>query len=202
GDPAALAAEVTDTLLLFLLARSGRIPLHAAGVMSGDTALVLSGPSGSGKSTLALAAAARGFQVLSDDTVFIEVGPPARVWGLPRPIHVFPADAPSGAGATRQRGGKLKSVVPLDAALSRRVADQAKLILLNRSDRLALTPLDTEAAVAGLSRLEPGFHLLREESEAAARALARHGAWRLDLADDPAAAIEFISTRLSSAAPQ
>ena len=86
--------RVTDTLLLFLLTRSGRIPVHAAGVVIGKMAVVLAGPSGTGKSTLSLAAMARGLRILSDDTVYIQLQPSLRIWGFPRPVHVFPADAP------------------------------------------------------------------------------------------------------------
>ncbi len=91
---AELATEVVDTLLLFLLTRSGRTPVHAAGVMVGGTAVVLAGPSGTGKSTISLAAMQRGLRILSDDTVYIQLQPSLRIWGFPRPLHVFPADAP------------------------------------------------------------------------------------------------------------
>ena len=113
GDASTMAESVTDTLLLFLLARTGRTPMHAAGVMVGDTALVLAGPSGTGKSTLALAAAERGLRILSDDTLYIQLQPATRIWGFQRPLHVFPQDAPRFTGGTRLRGGKLKAVVPL-----------------------------------------------------------------------------------------
>lgn len=193
GDPAGLAAEVTDTLLLFLLARSGRTPLHAAGVVIGDPLLILAGPSGSGKSTLAYAASRRGLPILSDDTLYVQLEPRLRVWGWPRPIHLFPKDAPPEARATRLRGGKLKAVVPLPRnATGSRFADEVALVLLERGDRLAMTPIDEDSAVAGLSALEPGFDLLAAESAAAVRALARHGAWRLTIERDPAVAIEFL----------
>jgi len=198
GAPEALAETVMDTLLLFLLARTGRTPMHAAGVMFGDTALVLAGPSGSGKSTLSLAAMTRGLPILSDDTLYIQLQPGVRIWGFRRPIHVFPADAPRFNHATRLRGGKLKAVIPLSpGAAGPAVADKAMLVLLERGDRLALTPIDAETALAGLSRLDAGFDLLPQESGAAARALAGDGAWRLTLARDPGAAIDFLRERLS-----
>jgi len=199
-DPAALAAEVVDTLLLFLLTRSGRTPVHAAGLLLGDTGVVLAGPSGSGKSTLTLAAMERGFSVLSDDTLYIQLHPALRVWGFRRPLHVFPEDAPRFTGATRLRAGKLKTVVPLAAGAraGSAVADKAVLLLLERGDRLGLTRLDTATAEAGLARLDPGFDLLARESAKAAQALAAGGAWRLTLARDPGAAIDFLRERLSA----
>ena len=192
GDPAGLAA-VTDTVLLFLLARSGRTPLHAAGVMIGDRLVVLAGRSGSGKSTLAYAAVQSGLLILSDDTLYVQLEPRLRVWGWPRPIHLLPEDAPADARDTRLRAGRLKAIVPLPGSdTGARFAEEASLVLLERGDRLAITPVDEASAVAGLSKLEAGFDLLAAESATAVRALARGGAWRLTLDRDPGAAIELL----------
>jgi hypothetical protein len=193
--PDRLAAEVLDTLLLFLLTRSGRTPVHAAGVMCGTTAVLLSGPSGSGKSTLSLAAMARGLQILSDDTVYIQLQPRLRVWGFPRPLHVFPADAPGFIQATRLRAGKLKAVVPLTSGGGVPVAERAAVVLLERGEAIRLEPVEGAVAAETLSQLEPGFDLLRRESAEAMAALTAGGAWRLTLARDPAAAIEVLAER-------
>jgi hypothetical protein len=195
--PALLAAEVTDTLLLFLLCRSGRIPLHAAGVMCGTTAVLLTGPSGSGKSTLSLAAVARGLRILSDDTVYIQMLPRLRIWGLPRPLHVFPADAPGFIGETRLRAGKLKVAAPVPAWPGPPVADRAAVVLLERAEQIRLERVEPEVATAALSRLEPGFDLLDRESAQAVAAVTAAGAWRLTLTRDPGAAIEALVDRFS-----
>jgi len=195
--PAVLAAEVTDTLLLFLLCRSGRIPLHAAGVMCGNTAVLLTGPSGAGKSTLSLAAVARGLRILSDDTVYIQMLPRLRIWGLPRPLHVFPADAPGFIGETRLRAGKLKVAAPVPAWPGPPVAEQAAVVLLEHGDQIGLERVEPEVAAAALSRLEPGFDLLDRESAQAVAAVTAPGAWRLTLTRDPAAAIEALVDRFS-----
>ena len=191
-QPARLAVEVTDTLLLFLLTRSGRTPLHAAGVMSGKSALVLAGPSGSGKSTLSLAAMERGLRILSDDTVYIQMLPRLRIWGWPRPLHVFPADAPGFIGETRLRAGKLKAAVPVAPWAGPPVAERAAVVLLERGDRVRLEPVEPEVAAKALSRLEPGFDLLRRESEEAIAAMTAPGAWRMTLTRDPGAAIDAL----------
>ena len=206
AQPGRLAGEVIDTLLLFLLTRSGRAPLHAAGVMCGETALLLAGPSGSGKSTLSLAANGRGLRILSDDTVYIQMLPRLRIWGLPRPAHVFPADAPGFIGETRLRAGKLKAVVPVRAWGGPPVAEQAAVVLLERGERIGLEPIEPQVAAAALSRLEPGFDLLARESAEAIAAVTASGAWRLTLTRDPAAAIEALVERfgvgvVSGAAP-
>lgn len=194
GDPAGLAAQVVDTLLLFLVTRAGRTPLHAAGVMLDDVAVALAGPSGSGKSTLALAAMERGLPILSDDTLYIQLQPSLKVWGLRRPLHVFPQDAPRFTQGTRLRGGKRKAVAPMAAFGG--PAERAAVVLLERGEALALARLDAAETATGLSRLEPGFDLLAKESAAAAQALAANGGWRLTLSRDPGAAIDFLRERL------
>jgi len=185
--PGMLADQVIDPLLLFLATRRGRTPVHASGVMIGDTVLVLAGASGSGKSTLAVA---RGLAVLSDDTLYVEHDGGLRVWGIPRPIHVFPHDAPPGDHETRLRGGKVKRAVHL--AAGPRYADRAALVVLARGDTLTLEAIAPEEATRHLAELEPGFDLLREESAAAVAALAAGGAWRLRLTHDPDAAIALL----------
>jgi hypothetical protein len=186
---------------LFLLARLGRPPLHAAGLLLGVTAVLLAGPSGAGKSTLALAAAEQGLTVLSDDIVHFELAPAMRVWGLARPIHVFAAEAPAGADVIRERAGKRKAAVPLpDAVQRRRHADHATLVLLARGDRLAFDPIAPAEAIASLLPLEPGFDLLPDESAGIAVAMAARPAWKLTLTDDPAAAIALLRARLAGLA--
>jgi hypothetical protein len=201
GDPKALADEALDTLLMFLLARTGRAPVHAAGVVAGDRALALAGPSGSGKSTLALAAMAQGLRILSDDTLYIQLRPAFRVWGVPRPMHLFPEDAPRFTAATRLRGGKLKAVVPLaPGAADAPYAEKASLFVLERGERLDLQPLSPADALARLGRLEPGFDLLPQQSAEALGALAGRQAWRLTLSNDPGAAIDLLAERCAAGA--
>jgi hypothetical protein len=200
-QPGRLAGEVIDTLLLFLLTRSGRVPLHAAGLKFGQMAVLLAGPSGAGKSTLSLAAMTRGLQILSDDTVYIQLQPRLRIWGFPRPVHVFPADAPGFIGETRLRGGKLKAAVPVSRQAGPPVAERAVVVLLERGDAVGLEPVAPSAAAAALSRLEPGFDLLGPESAEAIAAVTASGAWRLTLTRDPAAAVERLAEHFGMAEP-
>ncbi len=160
NDPAGLA-DVLDTLLLFLLTRSGRTPIHASAFMLGNLALVLAGRSGSGKSTLALAAADRGYPILSDDTIFVQQEPSFALWGYSRPIHVFAADAPEGDHPTRLRSGKTKVAVPLPKFALR--SEQSALILLERGAELALRAIRPSEAIESLMDLDPGFDLLEKE---------------------------------------
>jgi hypothetical protein len=196
AEPERLLAEVLDPLLLFLLTRAGRVPVHAAGVMIGETAAVLAGPSGAGKSTLTLCALRQGLEVLSDDTLFVNPGPPLRLWGLPRPVHLLPGTPlrPTEGAVLRRRGGRWKLALPASQGWAGgAVAARAALCLLERGDRVALQPLAPEAAVAEMERgLEPGFDHFRALLPRTVRALAAGGAWRLTLSARPEEALEAL----------
>lgn len=189
-DDRATLSELTDTLLLFMLARRDRTPVHASAFVLGSAAVVLAGPSGSGKSTLALAAAQRGLPLLSDDTIFVQRTPSFAVWGFPRAIHVYPADGPAGDHPTRLRNRKLKAAVPIARPALK--TEEALLIVIDRGRELGLREISADDAVDRLMRLDPGFDLLERESRAALEDLSSRGVWRLSLIDHPAAAIELL----------
>lgn len=194
--------EVLDTLVLFLLTRLDRHPVHAAAVALGARGLLLAGPSGAGKSSLAYAAHRAGLRVLSDDAVYVQLDPRCRVWGLARPFHLVPEAAAHfpeliNAPIVLRGNGKRKILVaaggsgtPDDAP----VLDQPGLCILERGrGAVAFERMSADAAVERLlGALEPGFDLFRETIEPVLRALAAGGAWRLRLSDEPAAAIACI----------
>lgn len=185
-----------EPLLLFLVTRRGRTPLHAAAFMAEDLAVLLAGPSGAGKSCLTLAAYRAGFAPLSDDMVFVERGARPGVWGLPRPIHLFAHDAPDFDQALRLRNGKHKRAVALGRHRAPRRADHAALCLLRFGDTVALEPLDPAEAIRAMGAPEPGFDLLAEEIAAVVTALARRGVWSLTLSARPDEAIALLADRL------
>lgn len=197
NDFGALAAEITDTLLLFLLARSGRTPIHGAGLVAGDRALIASGPSGYGKSSLAFAWARRGLPVLSDDIVYVQVDRRLRIWGHPGPLHLYAEDARDAGQTVRHRNGKDKLAVPLAAWQCREVVEEVSVILLERGDRVSLDEIDTGLALDALMNLEPGFDLLPEESELAARMIVGSKAWRLTLGRHPDDAVDCLIERFA-----
>jgi hypothetical protein len=195
-DPDRLRDAALEPLLLFLVARRGRTPLHAAAFMADDLAVLLAGPSGAGKSCLTLAAYRAGFTSLSDDMVFVEGGALPGVWGLPRPVHLFAHDAPDSDQALRLRNGKHKRAVALGHDRAPRRADKAALCLLRFGDAVVLEPLDPVEAVRAMGTPEPGFDLLADEIAAAAAALARRGAWSLTLSARPDEAIALLADTL------
>lgn len=196
-DDPAFREQVLDCLILWLLTRNGRTPIHASGFAVGPTAILLAGRSGSGKSCLALAAHSAGFPLLSDDTVYLETERRFRVWGIPRPIHLFPEDAPRQEDAPiRLRNGKRKRAIALPSPPLPVTADAASLCVLRRGDRASLEWLDPVAALTALGPLEPGFHLLATDIEAGLRRLTRRGAWRLTLSAEPKEAIALLAANL------
>lgn len=195
GDPG-FRERVLDTLILWMITRCDRTPVHASAFVAGGIGVMLAGRSGSGKSCLAWAAHAAGYALLSDDTVYVETRSRFRLWGIPRAIHLFPEDAPERADAPiRLRNGKRKRAIALPVA-RRAVASRAVLCVLARGERVALDPLDPDAAIAVIGAPEPGFDLLEAEAAAAIRHITRKGAWRLTLGADPHAAIRLLAANL------
>jgi hypothetical protein len=182
-------ADAIKTVVLYLVAQAGRIPVHASAIVIDDRALVLAGRSNSGKSALAMAANQAGLPVLSEDTVFVQIEPSFCLWGFAEAIHLLETDTPSDIEAgTRLRSGRLKRVIPI-ANLCHK-ADEAVLVVLAQGDRVVLEKFEEEHAVRALtSEPEPGFEFYGARMEAAVRAIAAAGCWRLTLSNDPNAAI-------------
>jgi len=196
-DRDALRRNLLDPVILFLVTRRGRAPIHAAGFLAGDLAILLAGPAGAGKSCLALAAHQAGFRLLSDDTVYVSTAPSLRIWGIPNPIHLFPADAPiSGLGPARLRNGKLKHAVCVRPTRSPPVARRAALCILDFGTSAALQRIDQGEALRRCGPLEAGFDLLQGPIESALEALTRDGAWRLTLSSRPSEAIALLANNL------
>ena len=196
-DRDALRRKLLDPMILFLVTRRGRAPIHAAGFLADDLAILLAGPAGAGKSCLALAAHQAGFRLLSDDTVYVSAAPSLRIWGIPNPIHLFPADAPiSDLGPARLRNGKLKHAVCVSPTRSPPVARRAALCVLDFGARAALQRIDQGEALRRCGPLEAGFDLLQGPIESALEALTRDGAWRLTLSPRPGEAIALLADSL------
>jgi hypothetical protein len=194
------AKDAITTTVLFLVAQTGRIPVHASAVMLGETAIVMAGKSGAGKSVMALAANRMGLPVLSDDTVYVQMSPRFRVWARPHAIHVFEKDVADDAqGEMRFRTGRWKRGVPV--AVPRGSADRSALCVLARGERVTLEAMRIEEAVDALTRMpEPGFDVYGQRAEAAMRALAKGGCWRLTLASNPDAAMSAVIAALAETA--
>jgi hypothetical protein len=100
----------------------GYIALHAACVAKEGISVLLQARPGTGKSTLAYACARRGYQVVAEDVVQVDLGAtPPRLWGFPWRIHLLP-DATrffpelEGVRPMEQINGERKMVVRLTEA--------------------------------------------------------------------------------------
>jgi hypothetical protein len=191
--------EAIATVVLFLVAQAGRVPIHASAVMLGDMAVVLAGQSGIGKSVMTLAANRKGLAVLTDDTVYVQTKPAFRIWARPHAIHVLEKDASGEKGDLRFRSARWKRAIPI--AQPRASARRAALCVLARGTRVSLERIPEEEAVCVLTRApERGFDVYGEDSATAVRALAAGGCWRLTLADDPGRAMETLMAAFAAAA--
>ena len=195
ADSTALRQEVLEPLVLMLLTRRDRTPMHASAFIVDGLAILLAGRSGAGKSCLARAADAAGLQVLSDDTVHVQLAPRLVVWGWPTAAHLLAPDAPETAGPMRLRNGRMKRVVPLRSASQAAIAvDEAVLCLLSppREARPALSPLAAARVEERLWPLDEGFDLLPGPIARAIDRLSAGGAWDLRLSADPHEAIRLL----------
>ena len=192
-DRELLRTDVLDALTLFLITARDRTPIHASAIADADVALALSGPSGVGKSTLAHIAAKNGYQVLSDDAVYVQLDPVPRVWGVPR------APRPRAAGAALREP---KPVQPeIESRLMPPVREWSGLCMLRRgtSSKGALVPLSfDQAAQHLLATLDPGFDRFRAGLVARIKTLTQGGAWQLELPNAPEAALPFLAEMMSA----
>jgi hypothetical protein len=198
-DAAALQQEVLEPLVLMLLSHRDRTPLHASAFIVDGVAILLAGHTGAGKSCLARAADAAGHQVLSDDTVFVQLTPRLTVWGWPTAAHLLSRDAPDAAGPTRLRNGTVKQVVPLRSASQAAIAcNRAVLCLLSHAGggEPALSPVPAAAVKERLWPLDEGFDLLPEQIARAVARLSADGAWSLRLSADPRQAVCLLAASL------
>ena len=158
-----------------------------------DVALALSGPRGVGKSTIAHLAAANGYRVLSDEAVYVQLQPEARVWGLPRIPHRVRPELTYAPPKPARRETRLQFMPPVRTATG--------LCLLERggADKGYLTPLSSEDALARMrASADPGFDRFNSRLAAPVRALAQGGAWLLKLPDSPEAALPYLGEMMNA----
>jgi len=102
ATPYRVRYELIEFAVCTLAARAqGLVALHGAGLALGTRGVLLAGPSGAGKSTLTLQAALAGFDVVSEDSIY--VAPRSlRATGVANFLHLR-TDAPAGLSAAQAR---------------------------------------------------------------------------------------------------
>jgi energy-coupling factor transporter ATP-binding protein EcfA2 len=147
------------------------VSLHAACIGRGGRGILLMGPSGSGKSTLTLHCLLRGFDMLSEDSVF--VAPKAMLaTGVANFLHIR-SDSLRWLGKTREAASIRKSPV-----IRRRSGVRKFEVDLRRDGyRLAASPLKITAVVFLSPQSAPDRSLLEPltKSELLARLTAAQG---------------------------
>ena len=195
---------VIEALALFLVTAARRVPVHASAVVRGGRGLAFAGISGSGKSSLAYACLKRGFDLLSEDAVYVELYPDYRIWGNATKIHLM-ADSSRLFPELRGRepevrpNGKIKIAVPVTEIGRCRTAlhvDSITLCLLepNHGERdsvLERIPSDIVRKTL-LSSLEPGFDLSRKQLLSVLDSLLRGQSYRLSVGYDINTAVDVL----------
>jgi hypothetical protein len=136
------------------------VPIHAAGIITPEGTVLLRGRAGAGKSTLTAAAAARGWGVLADEVVWLDLNArSATVRGIPWHIHldrrgleVLPmlesmrrgGSAMGGVIACRQQGDRWELEIGGSSPMEQ--APIGPLVFLDPPGPVELRPLRTQAA--------------------------------------------------------
>ena len=148
--------ELIELAVCTLAARAqGLVPFHGACVGLAGRGLLLVGPSGAGKSTVALQALLDGFDMLSEDSVFVAPGKMLAT-GIANFLHVR-ADSLSFVAQPR------KAAAIRDSPIIRRRSgvEKFEVDLRKLKVRLAPTPLELAAVVVLSPKSAVGGRLLR-----------------------------------------
>jgi hypothetical protein len=135
---ALLAHLLLHQVLPLAVSRTGRLVLHACAVETPSGAVAFIGESGAGKSTLAAACSRRGFALIADDALVVDLSAEAiAVWPSADGVRLWDDVREVAPGADRARaGGKLHAAVPVAPDRSR----LARVYLLG-------TPVDMSVSI-------------------------------------------------------
>jgi hypothetical protein len=186
---------------------------HASAVTLGNKGLLFCGPSQAGKSTLAYACARRGFQVVSDDVVYLRDGEEGlTVWGKPWHLRLlqdctrFFPELEIG-GSHLRFDGKDCLEIDLDGIrpghTRTRCRPKAVFFLERSAGRSTYQALEPHLAIKLLAR-----DLVHDNPEALKRherfwlELVRQGAYTLRFGEDLDAAVDMLERFLKSPPPR
>ncbi|PYV18000.1 MAG: hypothetical protein DMG07_04755 [Acidobacteria bacterium] len=211
-DTRQLRKVFIDGLVLTLLTQGGASThsyVHASAVSRGGRGLLFSGPSRSGKSTLAFACARRGFEVVSDDVVYLaERGGELAAWGKPWLLRLLPecrALFPELAAASPHvlLDGEETVEVDVDGFFPGRARvccrPEAVFFLERAGGAARLEPIEPGRALALLGRdlVYDRPEVLERHARLWTKLVAR-GAFRLDSAEDLDDAVDLVESFLAA----
>jgi hypothetical protein len=142
-----LRPYLLGTVMGALCHQRGLLPLHAAAVIADGGAVAFAGPSGAGKSTLAAEFHGRGYDVLSDDLLAVEIDPDGAPKALPGAARIRLRTGTPGLVGAAGVDGKFSLPIP-----SPTTAPLRRLYVLNALDEDAskVCPLHGPEAVAAI----------------------------------------------------
>jgi hypothetical protein len=124
GEVELLPILLTGTVVAFLLALRGESVLHASAVFADGAALAFVGQSGRGKSTIAALLCIAGAELVTDDVLTIDAGPPVTCIGGASELRLRPSAASIGDG---RRGTSTRMTADDRLALAVKTAPQQPL---------------------------------------------------------------------------
>lgn len=154
----ALVHLLLHQVLPLAVSRTGRLVLHACAVETPAGTLALLGESGAGKSTLAAAFCRRGFALVADDALAVDLGgTDIGVWPTADGLRLWDdmsEAAPAGIGEASNAAGKRRA--PAALATDRSPLARVYLLATAEDDRAAVTRVSAASA-----RIEMLSHLFR-----------------------------------------
>jgi len=157
-DDAMLVHLLLHQVLPLAAGRTGRLVLHACGVETPAGTVAFLGQSGAGKSTLAAACCARGFLLVADDALVVDLsGAEAGVWPTADALRLWTDmrdAAPEPPPPVTRDAGKLRAAVTVSRARSR----LARIYLLDTPSDTSVTLVDASPTAV---RVEMLSHLFR-----------------------------------------
>jgi hypothetical protein len=177
--------ELIEFAVFTLAARSqGLVSLHAACVGRAGRGILLMGPTGSGKSTLTLQCMLQGFEILSEDSVFVAPGRMLAT-GVPNFLHVQAeslrwlrgtqdAAAIRNSPVIRRRSGIATNPLPARACTAEDCRRRLSLAATGRAPSASPTSVEVRAAApdgdsSGVCRKSTGVGALQPARVAASR---------------------------------
>ncbi|AEH84744.1 HPr kinase [Mesorhizobium opportunistum] len=156
-DDALLAFPLLGPVMALLLHRRGLLVLHASAIAVAGKGAIFMGDKGAGKSTTASALIRAGHELLTDDVVALDLSNPDRPMIVPGfPQIKLAADAaaaiPLGQAEVRPQVHPAidKMQHRLHGAFSGSVVPVARIYVLERGQRAAMTPLPAIAALPAI----------------------------------------------------
>jgi hypothetical protein len=156
-DESLLRTILLGPILCVLLRQRGLLVLHASAVRINNQAVAFMGGSGWGKSTLATAFHTKGYDVLTDDVMPIQVGT-----GQPLVFPAYPQFKlwPEAATSLGEDINSLSPIFPNGPKLSYKVSQGfqqtplplQKIYVLGKGERHEITPIQTQQAFVELVR--------------------------------------------------